>query len=199
MSEIEGRKLRWHRVKLLALMGVFLLPFIAGWLAFYVFDYRPQSKNYGELIAPPRPLDAPQLRTIDGEVLDRGFWARWTFVVIDRNGCAQLCRDNLHYLRQLRIALGRDQSRVQNLALFTTPVDDDLLDYLKDFSNLKVVASNVSKLLPQFALPGVETGREPMLYLVDPKGNLMMTYPAEHDPSLVLDDLRRLLKVSQIG
>ena len=36
-------------------------------------------------------------------------------------------------------------------------------------------------------------------YLIDPAGNLMMTYPAVNDPASILSDMRRLLKVSQIG
>ena len=42
-------------------------------------------------------------------------------------------------------------------------------------------------------------GKEPRLYLVDPAQNLMMHYPAENDPDLILDDIKKLMKLSQIG
>jgi hypothetical protein len=35
--------------------------------------------------------------------------------------------------------------------------------------------------------------------VIDPLGNLMMRFPREPDPSRMLKDLQRLLKVSQIG
>ena len=37
------------------------------------------------------------------------------------------------------------------------------------------------------------------MYLVDPDQNLMMHYPAENDQYRVLEDIKKLLKLSQIG
>ena len=37
------------------------------------------------------------------------------------------------------------------------------------------------------------------VYLVDPRGNVMMRWPAAVEGKLMLADLRRLLKASQIG
>jgi cytochrome oxidase Cu insertion factor (SCO1/SenC/PrrC family) len=37
------------------------------------------------------------------------------------------------------------------------------------------------------------------LYLVDPLGNLLMSYPPDAPPRALLDDLERLLKLSHIG
>ena len=42
-------------------------------------------------------------------------------------------------------------------------------------------------------------GLEPGLYIVDPLGNLVLRYPLGAAGNSVLDDLKRLLKVSQIG
>jgi len=36
-------------------------------------------------------------------------------------------------------------------------------------------------------------------YLVDPLGNLMMSYPADAAPKGMLKDLKRLLRLSHIG
>jgi predicted proteasome-type protease len=64
---------------------------------------------------------------------------------------------------------------------------------------LSVVNQNNHEFYNDFVLPGKVPGAEPMLYLIDPAGNLMMTYPAVNDPSSILSDMRRLLKISQIG
>jgi len=37
------------------------------------------------------------------------------------------------------------------------------------------------------------------IYMIDPLGNLMMRFPKDVDPSLMAKDIKRLLKVSQIG
>ena len=199
MNEPQVENLLIHRVKLVSLIAIFLLPFIAGWLAFYVFEYRPGTKNYGELVNPARPLELPQLTTLDRQVLDRGYWNKWTFVLLDKQGCPELCRSNLHYLRQMIIALGRDMDRVQSLFATGQPLSPELAEFLAEFPDLSVVTTAPSALFELFELPGKPAGEVPRLYLVDPAGNLMMTYPASNDPGSILSDLRRLLKVSQIG
>jgi len=67
MNQEEPKRLLWYRIKLLALIAVFLSPFIGGWLALYVFDIKPSSGNYGMLVAPVKKLDWPLLETLDGQ------------------------------------------------------------------------------------------------------------------------------------
>ena len=55
-----------------------------------------------------------------------------------------------------------------------------------------------ARLLEAFPDPGtaVTSGK---LYVVDPLGNLMMSYPGDAPPKSILTDLERLLKLSHIG
>ena len=46
---------------------------------------------------------------------------------------------------------------------------------------------------------GVPVARAGRIYLVDPLGNLLMSYPARAPDRALLDDLRKLLKLSHIG
>jgi hypothetical protein len=50
-------------------------------------------------------------------------------------------------------------------------------------------------LLAQFPVDG----RAHSLYVVDPLGNLMMSYDGRGDPHGLLEDLRKLLRLSHIG
>ena len=201
MNEEESRRLFWHRVKFLALIGVFMSPFIIGWLALYVFEVRPSSGNYGTLVTPVKQLDWPTLETHDGEVYEGGFGRKWTLLLFNTDGCAEPCRSNLFYMRQLRILLGRDTPRLQNVLVSARPLSAEMQSWLADYPDLKVVEQGRdSELFRQFRLPGLEqVGSTPMLYLVDPDQNLMMYYPAEHDQDRVLEDIKKLMKVSQIG
>jgi len=201
MNQESPRKLFGHRIKFLALITVFLSPFIGGWMALYVFDIKPTSGNYGTLITPVKKLDWPRLETLDGETFDAGFGRKWTLLLFAGDDCAELCRSNLFYMRQLRTLLGRDTLRLQNVLISAQPLTAEMQIYLREFPNLKVVQNyRDPALYRQFDLSGMgEVGGTPKLYLVDPDQNLMMHYPAESDQNRVLEDIKKLLKLSQIG
>ena len=170
------RRLFWHRVKFLALIAVFLAPFIGGWLALYVFELRPESGNYGTLVQPVRKIDWPVMQAVDGTRHERGFGRKWTLLLFAGEACGEACRFALSAcLLQSHDPAGGQRTR---------PVgrfqDGDQHG--------------------QFRLDDQgEVGAEPRLYLVDPDQNLMMHFPAQFDEERVLEDLRKLLKLSQIG
>jgi hypothetical protein len=201
MSQQESKSLFWYRVKFLGLIVVFLSPFIGGWLALYVFEVRPASGNYGTLIQPIKKLNWPILETMDGEMLESGFGRKWTFLLFAGASCDELCRNNLFYMRQVRTLLGRDTMRLQNVLITAQSLDEKMKIYLQNFPNLKVIVKNRDPALyEQFYLQGLgEVGSSPRIYLVDPDQNLMMYFPAENDQAQVLKDIKKLMKLSQIG
>ncbi len=86
-------------------------------------------------------------------------------------------------------------------------VDDSLGDVVanirKDYPELHIVGGSemaVKNFVEQFRLsagsPLEDKGR---VYIIDPLGNLMMSYPAGSDPTGIRKDLSRLLYASQIG
>ena len=103
-------------------------------------------------------------------------------------------------MRQIRTLLGRDTPRLQNLLIVTNARDKDLAFFLVDYPDLVVIENSSELLYSQFQITGLEqVGSTPQLYLVDPDNNFMMHYPAEIDHYRVLDDIRKLMKLSQIG
>ena len=201
MNQEESKSLFWHRAKFLALITVFLSPFIGGWLALYVFDVKPSSGNYGTLVLPVKRLSWPVLETVDGKRYEDGFGRKWTLLLFAGDTCNELCRNNLFYMRQLRTLLGRDTLRLQNVLISSAPLTETTRIYLQDFPNLKVIENNSDDgLYSQFFLEGYgEVGSSPKMYLVDPDQNLMMHYPAESEQDRVLEDVKKLMKLSQIG
>ena len=189
-----------HRVKFIALVLVFATPFIAGWMALYVFELKPESLNYGSLVQPVKKLQWPVLKSVSGERFENGFGRKWAFLLFARESCSEKCQSNLFYIRQIRILLGRDTPRLQNVLVITSAVDSELNAFLVDYPNLVVIGNSNELLFSQFQASGVEqVGSTPRLYLVDPDNNYMMHYPADIDHYRVLDDIKRLLKLSQIG
>ncbi|NNE63612.1 MAG: hypothetical protein HKN34_05975, partial [Gammaproteobacteria bacterium] len=109
---------------------------------------------------------------------------------------------NLFYMRQIRTLLGRDAQRLQNIYISATGIDDDLSGFLKEYPELLVFDRfSDESLLSQFRVDEISEniGSTPRLYLVDPDQNYMMHYPADADEHRVLEDLRKLMKLSKIG
>lgn len=172
------------RVKLVLLGLFFAAPPLLAWLA-YRLEWAPGTRsNYGELISPPRPLADAPLAALRG---------KWVLVSFDAAACGDYCRRKLYFMRQLRRAQGKDQERVARLWLLTDggPPASGLL---ADFEGTRVEPAGA--LASRFPASGALADH---LYLVDPLGNLMMRYPRDPDPSRMLKDLQRLLKISGIG
>ena len=60
-------------------------------------------------------------------------------------------------------------------------------------------AADERRLLEAFAADGVSAEEAGRVYLVDPLGNLLMTYPPGTDPRSLSKDLEKLLRLSRIG
>lgn len=194
---------RRGRCRFLLLAALFAAPFVLAWLYISVFGgWRPDTSiNHGTLIEPARPLDLPALARLGhDQPFTMADWRRhWTLVTVATEGCAAACRENLHTTRQVRLALGKDATRVQRGLLLAVAVDDPEF-YAAGQHPLLVVLplpeENRAAVLEQFAVPGTSGN---YLLLVDPLGNVMMWYPADVAPDALNDDLKRLLKYSQIG
>lgn len=184
------------------LLLVFFVPVVAAWVLFAnIEQWRPMgTTNHGELVAPARPLADFTLQGLDGApVGDDYLRGKWTLVYIADSLCLEQCRARLHDLRQVRLALGADANRVQRLLVLSDQAEATALQgVLQDYPGMAVATAGKPEsngFLQSFDSAG-GAGR---VYIVDPLGNLMMSYPPGAPPKGVLKDLQRLLKVSQIG
>jgi hypothetical protein len=173
-------KLLRNKVFLIGL--VCTAPLVLGTLAYLLRWDTGSAGNYGELIE-PRTLTAEPFRALRG---------KWVIVTLDAAACDAWCEKKLYYLRQLRRATGKDMERVERLWLITDAARPRA-ELAQAFEGTRLQVADAA-LVRSF-------GGEPAdhLYLVDPLGNLMMRYPRDADPSKMLKDLQRLLRVSRIG
>jgi len=151
-----------------------------GTLAYYFKWDVGSSSNYGELL-PPRPLAGPPFEKLRG---------KWLLVMVDAARCDARCERKLYYLRQLRRAQGKDMDRVERLWL----VSDDAKPRAELLQAIEGTRVERAPELDAFA--GAPADH---LYLVDPFGNLMLRWPRDGDPSRMLKDLQRLMKVAASG
>ena len=113
--------------------------------------------------------------------------------------CDGRCRAALVLMRQTRLALNADMTRVQRIFLATGNCCDRA--YLEaEHPDLAVaLADNDAGAQLLAAFPD-RPEADASIYVIDPLGNLMMRHAPEPPPAKgLLEDLRRLLKLSHIG
>lgn len=182
------------RFKLLLLIGVFVLPVVAAYLAY--FGWRPAGHaNYGELLE-VSPLRQTAGMAHDGTPLDlAALRGKWLMVHVGPAYCGTACAQQLYLMRQTRIAQGKEQSRLERLWVQT---DSAAIApaLLQEHPGLRVWRPASPGFAEQF--PAAQDPAD-HIYLVDPLGNLMLRFPAQPDAKRMMKDLKRLLKASQIG
>src|SRR5712671_5672170 len=188
----EAARRRGRRVALV-ILALCAAPTVTAWLAYFVWP--PQSRlNYGELIE-ARAISDPELRTLDGSPFRLSqLRGRWVLLQIDSGTCAESCGKKLLFMRQARLAQGKDAERIERMWLLADTVLPDAA-HLRDHQGLRV-ARAPGPLLAEFP-----AARSPYyhIYLLDPLGNLMLRFPSDPDAQRMVKDLARLLRASRVG
>jgi cytochrome oxidase Cu insertion factor (SCO1/SenC/PrrC family) len=190
---------RRGRRMLLTIAALFFVPLAIAFALYYGGAWRPGgTTNHGELITPARPLPAATVVLSDGSPAAPGlFHGKWSLVYIGAGPCAANCRQALVLMRQTRLALANDMTRVQRVFLATSPCCDR--EFLaRDHPGLIAVdASRADGARLVQAFPAEAT--TDAIAIVDPLGNVMMRYGVRQDPKGLLQDLKHLLALSHIG
>ncbi|HEU4623499.1 MAG TPA: hypothetical protein VFS52_01985 [Steroidobacteraceae bacterium] len=182
-----------------ALAAIFLLPLLLSFWMYYGNGWRPaRLTNHGELLQPVRALPGAELREANGEVAPVNlFMDKWALVYIGNGACDATCRNALYFMRQTRLSLNNDMTRVNRVFLATESCCD--VAFLeREHPGLIVIDAtgpNAHELLAAFP----PTDRAQSLFIVDPLGNLVMRYDTRDDPKGLLTDLKKLLRLSHIG
>jgi hypothetical protein len=197
---------------LLLLAALFLLPLAAAFFTYYGTGWRPAAHlNHGRLLTPVRTLPAlalPRVPITPGPAADSGaapgdgaperaFRGHWSLVYVGAGGCDAACRGALYVMRQTRLALGADMTRIARVFLVSSGccAREFLAREHAGMEVLDAEAPDAEALLREFPA----RGRDHSLFIVDPRGNLLMSYDARQDPHGLLEDLKKLLRLSHIG
>jgi hypothetical protein len=188
------------RLQLILLATLFSAPLVMAMVLYFVApEWRPDGRtNYGELIHPAQPLPEPRWRNAEGDVVGlAAIRGHWSWVMPLQGACESGCESALYDLRQTRLLLNEKRPRVRRLLL------------VDDAGRLPALRAQLGELHPDLEIyapepddaaaaqfPSAEPGT---VYVVDPLGNLMMRYDPQPDLRKVLRDMKRLLRVSQIG
>lgn len=190
------------------LLVMFFAPLLIAFALYYgIPGWRPiGSTHHGDLINPAQPLPqrAFNVREVGSSTVERKdlFDGKWNLVFIGEGACGDRCQRALIDMRQVRLALNDDVNRVQRIFIPLNACCDDA--YLEAEHRGLLVAQPTSAemeqllaVIPQYEMqPPAQAGR---VYIVDPLGNLMMSYAADAPSKGLLEDLKKLLKLSHIG
>jgi len=182
---------RRSRRTLWLILAVCAAPIVASYAAYYF--WQPSGHvNYGELIG-PGPLPAAELTLPDGRAFRMSqLGGSWVLIAAGPAACDDACREKLVYMRQVRLAQGKESARVARVWLLTDRATPD--PALAAEHPGIVIARGADEILK--ALPAPRSALE-HIYVVDPLGNLMMRFPENPDPRKMLKDLSRLLRHSK--
>ena len=180
---VDVSAIKKNRVQVvIMLIALPLLSVGAGWVLFYLQgNVTLETTNQGTFVDGVTVAEL-ELQDPDGTVMHEG--GSWWIWMVDEQ-CASACEETLAGLRQLHVRLNKDAPRVRRaLVAENLEVNPALREHFPELVFLKAPAADV-----------LERG----VYIVDPIGNVVFRYPARTPPQPVLNDLQRLLKVSQIG
>jgi len=189
------------------LVGLALLFFAPVGLSFYLYyahsALQPGGRvNAGDLVVPPRPLPPLSLPLAQGGESDPGLLRhKWTLLIVAAGSCTRRCPAALYDTRQVRLALDRDMVRVQRVFLATGECCDtrSLGQEHPDLITLRASAAAAPWLAQLQGSSDVSPAEAQRIYVIDPLGNFMMSYAPNAKAKGMLEDMKRLLKLSHIG
>ncbi|MGF6592671.1 hypothetical protein [Pseudomonas sp. 2835] len=188
MSEGKAPRSRARgRLQLLLILLVVLGPMILATSMYKLKFWVPDSRSYhGEMIG------NGQTRADLGVSAEEG---RWQLLVSTPRDCGLDCQQLVYLARQIQIGLGRDASRASHGLAAAQPLAADYQAKLdREYPQLQRYPLDLSRY------GAVSQGKQDaQLWIVDPHGNLVLRYDARVKGKDLLNDLRHLLKLSNIG
>jgi len=187
---------------------LFFAPLGVAFLLYYGHGaWRPGGHvNAGDLIDPPRPLPSLELPLqSSGQTAADFLRHKWSLLYVEQGPCAERCRTSLYETRQVRLALDKDMDRVQRVFIAGADCCDfqTLREQHPDLLALRLseAAAPLLALLPGAAAGSGAGGgaNARRIYVIDPLGNVMMSYAPDANPKGMLEDMKRLLRLSHIG
>ena len=186
---------RW---KLLLLAALFFAPVVAAvTIYFFLPQFIPTGRvNYGTLISPSRAVPEFELVDADGVAAPSALLGKWTLVYLGGADCNDPCTARQVLARQVRLALAEKRARVQRVYLAPTvaAATSARAALSAGHPDLLFVAGPAGEAANFFQPTDADA-----LYLLDPLGNWLMVYTGVLEHKGLHRDLKKLLRVSQVG
>jgi len=226
-ADLSDKAIRNNRIKLLGLFAIVFVPMAAATSMYFGgWGVPTGSTNQGELIWPPINISELQATDSQGQPLAQHFsldepgarplkWdllsaeadkeeseSKWVLLVTGDKDCSEACQQALYTVRQVNIALGKEAERVTRVFVSNQGANALPNDIAEQHPRLSL-ATTAAGSLQQFIAAGASNGGETLdtwnIWVVDPLGNVILRYEAGRHGKDILKDMKRLLKLSNIG
>ncbi|VVP51357.1 hypothetical protein PS862_05414 [Pseudomonas fluorescens] len=152
----------------------------------------------------------PEGRSYHGELIgngqtraDLGVQAqedRWQILVTAPKDCSVDCQQLVYLARQIQIGLGRDAGRASHALAAAQPLSSEYDAKLtREYPQLQRYPLDLATFSTFNKTAGTGDKTAPQLWIIDPHGNLVLRYEPTVKGKDLLNDLRHLLKLSNIG
>ena len=193
-----------NKIIIAAIIIVFTGPLILSWFIFNHTDFLEArgTSNYGQIIKPPTLLEDFSL--VDPTNLERKntLYGKWSMIFVAES-CDEICMENVYRMRQIHMGIGKHSLRVQKVLFLTNQHPSELSKLFINYAGQQVINTDsvdLDTLLDKFRSEKViNPTKAGHIYISDPLGNLMMSYPSDINPKGILKDLKKLLRASRIG
>ena len=190
-------KINAKQAQIAAIAALFMAPVVVAWFMFSGQSgegYVPGA--HGILAEPPVPLGDMELPAGGDAGTQAQLAGRWSLLYLHRGACGPVCEEALIRMRQVRLALGKDASRLQRVFV---PLNsgDEARSLAQAFPGMAIVPAGAQGRSALLERIGPHQPGE--VLLVDPLGNLVLSYPPQADADGLFRDTRHLLKLSKIG
>ncbi|MBL8420441.1 MAG: hypothetical protein JNK92_07370 [Dechloromonas sp.] len=179
---------------LMLVVSLMAMPVIIA-AGLYFIGWQPErTGNQGHLVSPPQPLPASGLKTTDGSPLATGeLHGKWLLLLSGNGQCVASCVQRLDEMRRIQVSLRRDMGRLRRVVLTDQVADPQFVATIGQQPDLALAVA------PPRWLPNSADESGYLLHIIDPRGHLIMTYPADITAKGVQGDLERLLRYAWNG
>ena len=182
LDSTQAAALQWrNRLQLIGIMMIGFVTLGASYLMFYLAQNSDGwgTTNNGTFVQ-------PAITTTELGWRVEGNPRRWWLWVVS-NDCEAGCQQTVQHMQALHILLNREMDRVRRGYTEMDVTTQTRAQWMTPFPELSLI--DIADAAP--LIEGV--------YIVDPNGNLVLHYGIDTNPKQVLQDLKKLLKVSHIG
>ncbi len=192
------------RITLLVILAMFSIPLVLAWLmnSGSIKYQSGATVNLGTLVSPVVPLDWSSVQPVAHVSASSLFNGFWVILYAVPSVCNAECLEQVTQLRQVHRASGKNQNRIRIALLLEPSLSQGQIDELLAVDTQFNLVADASKAthtaLAQASSGTSSTGGLSTVYLLDPLGNIMMTYNGENSPHSLSKDLKRLLTWSTL-
>lgn len=180
----------------------FITPVVLAYLIFFFVDVS-SFNNHGEILNPIIPISSMELKDEKNQIIPEDkLMKKWRLISFVSQDCDTECESQLFDIHQIYASLGKERDRVARMFVHLEPMSPSFSTLVTEKHQgvihvtgdrdtiVKALEKNIRS---DVGITNNET------YIMDPMGNVMMRFTADQSNKEFLTDLRKLLKVSQIG